>query len=133
MKYLVDTHYLIWSLLDPQKIDKRKIEILEDPDSIKFISKISFWEISLKYSIGKLELEGVSPEEMVNASLGAGYQIFDITAEEFSSSHKLPFIDNHKDPFDRLIIWQCIKNDLILITADSKIKEYKKFGLKIFE
>lgn len=131
MKYLLDTHYVLWSLLEPGKINEKIKEILEDPDKIKNISKISFWEISLKYKIGKLELNGITPEDILAGSQEAGFEIYDLSVEDIASSYKLPFIDNHRDPFDRLIIWQCMQNDLIMITADEKIKEYGKFNLKL--
>ena len=131
MKYLLDTHYVLWSLLEPGKINEKIKEILEDPDKIKNISKISFWEISLKYKIGKLELNGITPEDILAGSQEAGFEIYNLSVEDIASSYKLPFIDNHQDPFDRLIIWQCMQNDLIMITADEKIKEYGKFNLKL--
>ncbi|MCK4543103.1 MAG: type II toxin-antitoxin system VapC family toxin [Spirochaetales bacterium] len=131
MKYLLDTHYVLWSLLEPGKINEKIKEILEDPDKIKNISKISFWEISLKYKIGKLELNGITPEDILAGSQEAGFEIYNLSVEDIASSYKLPFIDNHRDPFDRLIIWQCMQNDLIMITADEKIKEYGKFNLKL--
>lgn len=131
MKYLLDTHYVLWSLLEPSKINEKIKEILEDPNKIKNISKISFWEISVKYKIGKLELNGITPEDILAGSQEAGFEIYDLSVEDIASSYKLPFIDNHRDPFDRLIIWQCMQNDLIMITADEKIKEYEKFNLKL--
>lgn len=131
MKYLLDTHYVLWSLLEPGKINEKIKEILEDPNKIKNISKISFWEISVKYKIGKLELNGITPEDILAGSQEAGFEIYDLSVEDIASSYKLPFIDNHRDPFDRLIIWQCMQNDLIMITADEKIKEYGKFNLKL--
>jgi len=131
VKYLLDTHYVLWSLLEPSKINEKIKEILEDPNKIKNISKISFWEISVKYKIGKLELNGITPEDILAGSQEAGFEIYDLSVEDIASSYKLPFIDNHRDPFDRLIIWQCMQNDLIMITADEKIKEYGKFNLKL--
>ncbi len=131
MKYLLDTHYVLWSLLEPGKINEKIKEILEDPNKLKSISKISFWEISVKYKIGKLELNGITPEDILAGSREAGFKIYDLSVEDIASSYKLPFIDNHRDPFDRLIIWQCMQNDLIMITADEKIKEYGKFNLKL--
>ena len=131
MNHLVDTHYLIWSLLDPGKIERGKKKILLDPAVIKHVSKISYWEIALKYSLGKLELRGTVPEKLLAASVEAGYEVLDISAEDLATSYKLPHIRDHRDPFDRLLIWQCIRNDLVFITADHRIREYEKYGLKL--
>jgi PIN domain nuclease of toxin-antitoxin system len=133
VNYLVDTHCLIWSLFDPEKMDRGKREILLDPVAVKYVSKISYWEIALKYALGKLELTGISPENLLESSVAAGYEILDISEEELVTSYKLPRSATHKDPFDRLLVWQCIRNDLVFITADSKIKEYAKNGLRIFK
>jgi len=131
LKYLLDTHYLIWSLIDPDKIDKKKKKILLDINTEKYISQISFWEISIKYSLGKLELKGITPEVLLEAAIKSGFQILELETKTLASSYKLPKKSNHKDPFDRLIIWECICNDYILLTADEKIKEYKEDGFKI--
>ncbi len=131
MNYLVDTHYLLWSLIDPSKIKKHVTEILTDTQTIKYVSKISFLEIALKYSIGKLKLEGTTPEEILNASRESGFKILDIGEDDILTSHLLPFIENHRDPFDRLIVWQCIRNDIVLVTADIRLRGYEPHGLKI--
>jgi len=131
LKYLLDTHYLIWSIIDPDKIDKKRKKILLDVNTEKYISQISFWEISIKYSLGKLELKGITPEELLEVAIKSGFQILELETKILASSYKLPKNPNHKDPFDRLIIWECICNDYILLTADEKVKEYKENGLKI--
>ena len=131
MNYLVDTHYLLWSLIVPSKIKKHATKILTDTRTIKYVSKISFWEIALKYSIGKLKLEGTTPEEILNASRESGFKVLDIDEEDIVSSHLLPFIENHRDPFDRLIVWQCIRNNIVLITADIRLRGYETHGLKV--
>ena len=131
MNYLVDTHYLLWSLIDPSQIQKHARKILTDTQTIKYVSKISFWEIALKYSIGKLKLEGTSPEEILNASLESGFKIYDLSEDDIVTSYLLPFVENHRDPFDRLLVWQCIRNDILLISADIRLKAYEQYGLKM--
>ena len=131
MNYLVDTHYLLWSLIDPSRIKKHVTEIITDTQTIKYVSKISFWEIALKYSIGKLKLEGTTPEEILTASRESGFKILDIGEDDIVTSHLLPFVENHRDPFDRLIVWQCIRNNIVLVTADIRLRAYEPHGLKI--
>ncbi len=130
MNYLLDTHVLLWSLLVPEKINENIRKIILDTDNDIFVSKISLWEISLKYSLGKLELSGVIPEELDEKIINSGYKIIEIENQELLSYYKLPKVE-HKDPFDRMIIWQCIKNNHILVSRDTKFDLYKTFGLKI--
>ena len=131
MNYLVDTHYLIWSLLDPQKIAPAHCAVLVDATSPKFVSKISYWEIALKFGLGKLQLKGISPERLLKVAAEAGYEIFDITEDDLATSYQLPASKVHKDPFDRLLVWQCIRNDLVFVSGDKRLKEYVKHGLKL--
>ncbi len=58
MKYLLDTHYVLWTLFEPTRIDIEIKKIFKNNNVTKYVSGITLWEISLKYSIGKLELEG---------------------------------------------------------------------------
>lgn len=60
----------------------------------------------------------------------AGFEILNVTPTEVSTSYRLPKL-KHKDPFDRLIIWQCINNNFCLISKDSDLSVYKKYGLQI--
>jgi PIN domain nuclease of toxin-antitoxin system len=131
LNYLVDTHYLIRCLFDPQKIERPVLAALSDEDAVKYVSKISYWEFSLKYSLGKLELTGITPEEFFGEAKKAGFQTFDVSEDDLFSLYRLPPVENHKDPFYRLLAWQCIRNNLTLITADKRVGAYKQFGLKI--
>lgn len=131
MKYLLDTHYVLWTLFEPTRIDIEIKKILEDNNITKYVSGITLWEISLKYSIGKLELEGTNPYEIYEKIEESGFKLLQVENYLFSSYYKLSKKDDHKDPFDRMLIWQAITNDFILITNDKKIEQYIENGLKI--
>jgi PIN domain nuclease of toxin-antitoxin system len=130
MIYLLDTHYLLWAIANTRKISKKIKEVLTNQDNRIIISAISFWEISLKSSLGKLRLSGFAPEDLPAACLQMGFEIKDLSPEESSTYHKLKAI-YHKDPFDRMLIWQAITNNYIFISADNDIKKYKSEGLKL--
>jgi PIN domain nuclease of toxin-antitoxin system len=129
VNYLLDTHTLIWVISEKEKLSYRVSQTLSDTDNAFFVSAISFWEIALKFSTGKLGIQGILPEEMPGLSLKAGFQLISLSPDESSSYHKL-IITNHKDPFDRILIWQAIQRDFILITKDDDLNQYKSFGLK---
>ena len=131
MKYLLDTHYVLWTLFEPNRIDIEIKKIFEDNNITKYVSGITLWEISLKYSIGKLELEGSNPDEIYEKIGESGFELLQIENYLLSSYYKLSKKDDHKDPFDRMLIWQAISNDFILITNDKKIEQYIENGLKI--
>ena len=131
MTYLLDTHYILWTLFEPNKIRNKILQIFKNADDSKLVSGISLWEISLKFSLGKLELSRTNPDEIYQKISESGFDIIPIENEILSSYYKLPKKQDHKDPFDRLLIWQAISNDLVLITKDKTIEQYIKDGLKI--
>ena len=130
MRYLIDTHVLIWSLLDSKKISKKATSIILNPENDIYVSLISFWEIALKFSIGKLSINTIKPDDIPGYAKEAGFEILYNNEFEFSSFYQLPIL-GHKDPFDRMIIWQSIHNDLTLISKDNSLTLYKTHGLKI--
>lgn len=131
MSYLVDTHILLWSLLDPSRLSSNIIQLYNDADEIA-VSNISFWEISLKYRLGKLELKGITPESLLTAAKESHFKIIDIEAETMASLHQLP-LRNHRDPFDRILIWYAIRNQVTLLSRDHAFIEYQKDGLLLIE
>ena len=130
MNYLIDTHVLLWSLFDTSKLSKKVYSILSDIENEIFVSSITFWEISLKYSIGKLSLENILPDELPGYTVKAGYKILNPDEKITSSFYKLANYE-HGDPFDKLLIWQEICEDYVMISKDSKFKQYEKHGLRI--
>lgn len=130
MKYLIDTHIFLWSLFSPEKISRRAAKIIKESGNRVFVSTVSFWEIALKFSLNKLELEGIKPEELPEFANKMNFELLDLRAEEAASFYRLPRI-SHKDPFDRMLIWQAIREKMVLITKDSKIAVYKDYGLEI--
>ena len=130
MRYLLDTHFVLWLLFDAEKVSSKIRLILENPKNEISVSKISLWEISLKYGLGKLNLYNSKPEEIEKILLLNSYNILDLNSGDILSFYNLPQ-NLHKDPFDKMIVWQAIKNNLVLITQDEKLEEYKNSGLKI--
>lgn len=130
MKYLLDTHTLLWSILDTKKLSKKVKEILENRTNEISVSTIALWEIALKSSIGKLEFENLNIERLPFYIEITGYSIIDLDKIEAVSYTKLPLKENHKDPFDRIMIWQAISRNMIFITRDKKMEEYQNDGLK---
>ncbi len=131
MKYLIDTHILLWAIFHPIKLKNKHRELLENNKEI-FVSSITLWEISLKFALGKLELNGLKPEDMIKVCHEMDITIIDIDQKSFSSYNKLPQVKKHKDPFDRIIIWFCINNSYTLLSQDESFKAYYKYGLDFF-
>ena len=129
MNYLLDTHAIIWALSDRGKLSNSVLDIMSDENNLIYASSISFWEISLKFSIGKLKINGILPNELPELIIEQGFDTIPLTPEESSSYYNLA-LTNHKDPFDTMLIWQAINRNLILITKDDNLQQYKIDGLK---
>jgi PIN domain nuclease of toxin-antitoxin system len=130
MKYLIDTHIFLWSLFSPANISRPVAKIIKNPGNRIFVSTITFWEISLKFSLNKLKFEGITPDELPEIADKLNFEPLGLSAEDASSFHHLPRI-YHKDPFDRMLIWQAIRGKMVLISKDRKISAYENYGLKV--
>lgn len=131
MNLLLDTHSLLWAIFSPRKLSEPAREALKDRQNDVAASVVSFWEISLKYALGKLELAGASPEDLPDVTERMGVDILPLSPHEAAGFHKLPKL-GHKDPFDRLIIWQAIQRGMHLVSKDRSFEDYRASGLKIF-
>ena len=129
MDYLLDTHSFLWTVFEPKKLSKSARAFITQPENRVIVSSITFWEISLKYALGKLELSGVEPDELPSFAEQMGLSILPISPSEAASFHKLPRL-LHRDQFDRFIIWQAIQHKMTLISKDREFQEYQKFGPK---
>lgn len=128
MNYLLDTHALLWALAQPSKLSVKVRRIIEDGENAVFVSAISFWEVALKSSIGKFDLNGLSVSDIRNAAVASDFQFLDLTTEVCATFNLLE-AQHHKDPFDRMLIWQSISENYTLLTNDAQIKKYRTEGL----
>jgi len=129
MSFLLDSHTLLWAITDHKKLSKKVIGILEDATHEVFVSSVTFWEISLKYGLGKLNLNNILPEDLPKLSEQTGFSLLPLLPVESAGYHKLN-ASWHRDPFDRMLIWQSINNNLTLLSKDENIALYKSVGLK---
>jgi PIN domain nuclease of toxin-antitoxin system len=122
MKYILDTHTLIWFLEDNQKLSFYAKNAIENSQNQCFVSIVSLWEIAVKVSLGKLVLRyGFS--ELSNFINKSNIEILPIEFEHLQQLHQLDY--HHKDPFDRLLIAQAQSEKMIFITKDENFDKYK--------
>jgi PIN domain nuclease of toxin-antitoxin system len=131
MGYLIDTHVFLWSLLDTKKIKSKVLKILEDRKNTVYISPISFWEIAIKHQTKKLDLQGISVLQLPHIAEQYDFTLLTPQTYDYVSISQIPLKENHHDPFDRMLIQQAIRNDLILISKDEKFQQYQENGLQL--
>ncbi len=130
MNYLLDTHTLLHVLMQSKSLSSNIRTILDDVENNFYVSAISFWEISIKYSLQKLELNGVEPDRLISLCSKSNFKFLDMSCENGATYWKLAQ-SFHKDPFDKMLIWQAITYDYTLISRDNDIKKYEAIGLKL--
>jgi PIN domain nuclease of toxin-antitoxin system len=128
LKYLLDTHVFLWAAFSPERLSASARELLLDTGRDVVVSGITFWEIALKAGLGKLSLEGCSPEDLPDAARNMGFGILLPEAADMASFGRLPRA-GPKDPFDRMIVWQSIRTSRTLITRDGTLDPYREHGL----
>lgn len=129
MNILLDTHSLVWAFTDTGKIPATLYQKLLDDQNEVYYSQASLWELSIKYRLGKLVIAGMSPEELYNEIEKSFLKCKLLSNDELVSFYRLPI--EHKDPFDRLLIWQCIQSSLYFLSVDGEVDRYQPHGLKI--
>lgn len=117
MNLLLDTHLLLWALLQPAKLKSRARSLIEQNEI--FVSSASIWEISIKSSLGKLE---VDPRVVLDALEPAGLRVLPVSGEHAAKVFELPAL--HRDPFDRLLLAQALSEPLTLLTDDKVLGQY---------
>jgi len=127
MKFLIDTHILLWHLEDNPKQSETVKKELQDSSNQIFISQASLWEMSIKISLGKLKIP-MPLEDLLFHLERSAWAILPIQNKDILSLLDLPY--HHSDPIDRIIAAQCLNQDLTLFTQDSIFELY---GVKMIE
>lgn len=121
MKYLLDTHLLLWAACDSPKLSKKARLIIADNDSELIFSAASIWEIAIKSALKRTDFD-LNPSLFRRNLLENGYCELSIDGNHTAATIQLPLI--HKDPFDRLLIAQSRIEGITLLSADEKVIAY---------
>lgn len=122
MKLLLDTSAFLWAILDDPKLSTDVRTAIDDAANEVAVSVGSFWEISIKYGLGKLPLPDEPDRYLPAQRLAAGFDLMPIQEAEVCQIHRLPVI--HRDPFDRLLVAQANCYGMVIATNDPLIGQY---------
>jgi PIN domain nuclease of toxin-antitoxin system len=120
MSYLLDSHTLLRVIFQPHLLTPKASNALAQ-DAPHFFSMASLWELTIKRSIGRLDID-VTTAELLHAVKGAGISELPISGRHLEVLGSLPF--HHRDPFDRLLIAQAMSEDLVFISKDKAMGDY---------
>ena len=122
MRFLLDTHVWLWTLVSAQRIQADTRELLTDPKNRLILSAASSWEIAIKWRLGKLPLPEPPAQFIPPRLVRDGIQPLAVQHHHAQAVAELP--EHHKDPFDRLLIVQARIERLVLVTADPMLTHY---------
>ncbi|HLY54116.1 MAG TPA: type II toxin-antitoxin system VapC family toxin [Stellaceae bacterium] len=118
MDLLLDTHAFLWWDSASTELGAAAAAAIADPGNRVFVSAACVWEIAIKRRLGRLAFAG-SAAAAIEAN---GFTSLPIGASDGERVETLPPI--HQDPFDRIMIAQCLEHGLVLVTADDRIGQY---------
>lgn len=118
MSLLLDTHVLLWWLTDADRLPERMRTAVADAANEVFVSAASAWELSIKAALGKVTIPDGLREELEQQD----FKELAVTLEDGLAAGALP--RHHDDPFDRMLIAQAARRDLLLLTVDRRFADY---------
>jgi len=120
-RLLLDTHLLLWWLKDDPRLPVAVVERVQAPGAEVFVSQASLWEMAIKASIGRLQVDLPELERLVPLQ---GFRWLPIRNEHLLAVAQLESDGAHRDPFDRLLVCQSRVEPMLLLTVDSQLRRY---------
>ena len=128
MKLLIDTHILLWALLDDDRLPQKARELLTHTENDVYYSIISLWEIELKHLLHPTQMP-INAQAIDAYAQKAGFQSFPLHDRHIfalSSLYRSDTAKPHKDPFGRLLICQAKCENMIFLTHDTLLADYNE-------
>ena len=130
MGYLLDTPTCLWVLTAQHQLPAQVLKIIEDPSKEVFLSTVSLWEMAIKLRSGRLDIGGRSAIDVLDEARKMNVTVISLDPDE-AATHGSLVEDTHFDPFDRMLIWQAIQRDLVLVSKDPEFERFKADGLRL--
>ncbi|RDH86428.1 MAG: PIN domain nuclease [endosymbiont of Seepiophila jonesi] len=121
MKFLLDTHLLLWAAGDPDHLSADARGLISEVENELFFSAASVWEAAIKSGLGRDDFQA-DARLLRRGLLDNGYSELPIGSEHAVAIDSLPPI--HKDPFDRILVAQAMVEGITLLTSDSLVAQY---------
>jgi PIN domain nuclease of toxin-antitoxin system len=122
VKLLLDTHTLLWAVDDPAQLGPHAVAELQDLANELLLSAGSIWELAIKVGSKKLDLSLPYRQWILQAISDLGLTILAISVEHANVQTELLF--HHRDPFDRLLVAQCLYEQIPIVSVDPQLDAY---------
>ena len=122
MRILLDTCEFLWLVSGDVILSAKVIAAIRDPQNQVFLSVVSFWEVSVKYSLGKLPLP--QPPARFLPQQREAHRLDPLALDEGAVARLEGLPTLHRDPFDRMLVCQAQAHALTLASSDPLIRQY---------
>lgn len=129
MRILLDTHVLLWALVEPERLDEVTRSLIGSRGNDVLFSAASIWEIAIKAALRREDFV-VDPIEVVREAIDAGLGELPLRSNAAALVAELPLL--HRDPVDRVLVAQAIVEPAFLYTADAQLKPYSELVRQIY-
>ena len=120
-RLLLDTHLLLWWLNGDSRLPQAVVERVQMPEAEVFVSQASLWEMAIKMSLGRLQVDLAELERQVPLQ---GFRWLSIRQAHLLAVAELDCDGEHRDPFDRLLVCQSRTEPMLLLTVDRQLSRY---------
>jgi len=124
MSYLLDTHILLWMLENDSRLSPSVLALVTDRANPLFVSVASLFEIAIKTKIGKLDTQRKLTEIADELTQVLAIELLPIQPAHLDAYEVIPLYDDHRDPFDRLLIATALAEGLTFISEDKRLERY---------
>ena len=121
MKFLLDTHLLLWAVGKTGRLPAEARRLIGDRKNELLFSTASLWEVVIKCASGRPDFR-VDARLLRRGLLDNGYSELPIASNHVIALESLPAL--HKDPFDRILVAQATFEGITLLTVDSRVAQY---------
>ena len=122
MKVLVDTHALLWFVLDDPRLGRKADALMRSGSTDLLLSVASCWELAIKHALGKINL-GKPFDQFLWPELRRNQiEVLPIAEAHLNLLSGLP--NHHRDPFDRLLAAQALAERIPMVSADEAMSRY---------
>jgi PIN domain nuclease of toxin-antitoxin system len=118
LRLLLDTHTLLWTLVEPTRLSAQATAAIAAAESEVFVSVVSPWEMAIAKARGRMN----PPDDLATRLTQNRFELMPIQLRHIRAIESMP--QHHRDPFDRMLIAQSQVDGLTLVSADRKMRQY---------
>lgn len=121
---ILDTHVVVWLASDPEQLSEAAVRAITENAESLHISVVSAWEIAILVKRGRLELP-LPPGDFVSRAIRY-HRLIELPLERRIIERAVALPDIHNDPFDRILVAECLERDGVLVSRDTTLPRYPR-------